>query len=104
MQEKSFHITTGDEYKTAVFAWLPPAEPKAIIHIAHGLAEYGERYSEFAKILNQQGFAVYAHDHIAHGKDAAQQHSLGDAPDNWFNKQVDYLQEIIEHLKSLHPV
>ncbi len=53
-------------------AWLPP-QPKANIVLVHGLGEYAGRYAHVAAALNQQGLAVYAYDHLGHGKsDGAQ--------------------------------
>ncbi len=47
--------------------WLPPL-PKAKIVLVHGLGEYAGRYAHVAASLNQKGFAVYAYDHLGHGK------------------------------------
>ena len=50
---------------------------KAIFQIAHGMAEHGERYEDFAKFLCKNGYAVYANDHIGHGKSVATDDDLG---------------------------
>ncbi|MBO4445716.1 MAG: alpha/beta hydrolase [Clostridia bacterium] len=47
--------------------WIPE-NAKAIFNITHGMAEHIERYEGFAEFLAENGFAVYAHDHIGHGK------------------------------------
>lgn len=49
-------------------AWLPDAPPRAVVVIAHGLAEHGGRYGELATRLVDKGFAVYAVDHRGHGR------------------------------------
>lgn len=49
-------------------AWLPEAEVRATLQIAHGVAEHGERYAEFAEYMTARGFAVYADDHAGHGR------------------------------------
>ena len=53
-----------------VFArsWLPDTPPKAIIQIAHGMQEHAGRYDRFARHLAEHGWAVYANDHIGHGR------------------------------------
>ena len=48
--------------------WLPTKEPRAVIQIAHGMNEHCGRYDRFAKMLAQNGFAVFANDHIGHGR------------------------------------
>ena len=47
--------------------WSPEAPPRALIQIAHGLAEHSGRYERVARALNGAGFAVYASDHRGHG-------------------------------------
>lgn len=50
--------------------WAPEGEPKAILQIAHGMAEYMTRYAAFAEFLNKNGILVAGNDHIGHGKSA----------------------------------
>jgi acylglycerol lipase len=49
-------------------AWLPDANPRAIVVISHGLGEHGGRYAHLAERLVAGGFAVYAVDHRGHGR------------------------------------
>lgn len=63
-----------------VFArcWAPSdIDPTAIIQIAHGMAEHGERYEDFAEFLCSKGFAVIADDHVGHGKSVKKDDDLG---------------------------
>lgn len=48
--------------------WIPDGEVKAVVQIIHGIAEYAERYDDFAAYLNGLGIAVVAEDHMGHGK------------------------------------
>lgn len=41
--------------------------PRAILQIAHGMAEHILRYAPFAAYLTQHGFVVCGHDHLGHG-------------------------------------
>ena len=41
--------------------------PKAILQIVHGMAEYIERYDELANFLNENNILVVGHDHLGHG-------------------------------------
>ena len=49
---------------------VPGQPPKAILQIAHGMNEHCGRYDRFARLLAENGYAVYANDHIGHGKKA----------------------------------
>lgn len=48
--------------------WLPEGEFKAILLVAHGLAEHSGRYMNVVNHLVPSGYAVYGIDHIGHGK------------------------------------
>ncbi len=48
--------------------WTPEGEPRAILQIVHGIAEFVERYDAFANFLTAQGFLVVAEDHMGHGQ------------------------------------
>lgn len=68
--------------------WEPEGQPKAVVQIVHGIAEYAARYDEFATFLTQQGFLVVAEDHMGHGE------SIGNGPacyfeGGWFKAVAD---------------
>ena len=49
--------------------WIPEDENiRGVVQIAHGVAEYGRRYRDFAEFLCSNGYAVVANDHLGHGK------------------------------------
>ena len=48
--------------------WLPDGKPKAILLVAHGLAEHSGRYKNLVNYFVPKGYAVYALDHRGHGK------------------------------------
>lgn len=53
--------------------WLPDQSDhiKAVVHIAHGMAEHSKRYERFAEQCVNHNIAVYAHDHRGHGHTGA---------------------------------
>lgn len=57
--------------------YLPEGEVKAVLQIAHGMAEHLERYEKFASFLTDNGIAVYINDHIGHGKSVKNDGELG---------------------------
>ena len=48
--------------------WTPEGTPKAVFQIVHGIAEFIERYDDFAEFLASQGFLVVGQDHMGHGQ------------------------------------
>ena len=48
--------------------WLPDTAPRALVVVAHGYAEHGERYAPLAERLTAAGYAVRAPDHRGHGR------------------------------------
>ena len=55
--------------KIHVNQWEPEyGKIKGVVQIAHGVAEYGQRYDNFARFLTEQGYVVVANDHLGHGK------------------------------------
>ena len=75
--KKSDFFTSDDGAKIAFYCWLPEEDPVAVVQISHGMAEYAERYEDFAKFLNKNRIAVYANDHRGHGKTAGCIENLG---------------------------
>ena len=63
-------MNTGrDGVKIACYQWLPgPDEPKFVVYISHGYADYACAYYNVVERILSIGGAVYAHDHYAHGK------------------------------------
>jgi len=47
--------------------WLIP-NPRALVQIAHGMAEHSGRYDDFAAALCSWGYSVVANDHTGHGQ------------------------------------
>ncbi len=55
----------------------PEQTPKAVVQIAHGIAEHIERYEDFMRFLAENGFVAVANDHLGHGKSAARLEEIG---------------------------
>ena len=48
-------------------AWIPNT-PKAVIQLVHGGFEHSGRYQNVVNELIPESFAIYANDHLGHGK------------------------------------
>jgi acylglycerol lipase len=66
-QEES-HLTGAAGVRIYWRSWLPDAEPRAVVVMAHGAGEHSGRYAHVAARLVGEGFAVYALDHRGHGR------------------------------------
>lgn len=83
------------------YAPVVKANAKAIVQIAHGMAERKERYEEFASFLAENGYAVFVHDHIGHGESVESDDYLGffGEEDGWKNLVKD-CNTVIKYAKE----
>lgn len=77
-RETTFRLDTDPGVSLFVYRWEPPRgqSVKAVVQVAHGMAEHAARYVRFAAALNAAGYAVYAADHRGHGQSVSV-HDLG---------------------------
>jgi len=68
MRTEELAIPGADGTPIAVHRWSPDGDPKAIVHVVHGLAEHAARYAPLARSLVRRGYAVFAHDQRGHGR------------------------------------
>lgn len=86
-------------------SYLPESgEVKAVIQVAHGMAEHLERYEKFADTLTSNGIALYINDHLGHGKSVKNDSELGyfGAKDGWKNF-VEDCHELTKIAKKENP-
>ena len=72
--------------------------PKAWVHIIHGMSEHAARYDELASELNKEDIFVTAGDHRGHGETGRNMNSLFHFSDNdgWskiIKDQIDLISE-----------
>lgn len=76
-KEYTYPSSTGT---ADIFArsWAPEnTEIKAVFQMVHGMAEYGERYEEFAYAMCEAGYAFIINDHVGHGKSVSSKENYG---------------------------
>jgi alpha-beta hydrolase superfamily lysophospholipase len=84
--------------------WAPEGAPRAILHIAHGMAEHSARYGRLAARLNQAGWLVQANDHRGHGQTAPVQAELGHVADaGGWRRMIDDQVELLKAARQAHP-
>jgi len=84
----AFTVLAADGARITAYRALPAGRPKAIVQIAHGMAEHAARYRRLTGALTAAGYAVYANDHRGHGASAAV-HGLGEFGPGGFRSLVD---------------
>ena len=82
--------------------WTPEEQPKAILQIVHGIAEFVERYDDFANYLTKQGFLVVAEDHMGHGQSINGEGIQGYFHGGWFTAVEDTVQ-LLKDTMAEHP-
>ena len=105
MRSSDFTHQASDGKTLFVYRFLPDegTPVKAIVHLAHGMAEHAARYARVAEALTAAGYAVYANDHRGHGKTASPEELGFFAEKDGFARVVGDLVELVAHEKKEHP-
>lgn len=80
MVKEEFYFDSRDgESSLHAVRYRPEDESQicCILQVVHGMAEYVERYEEFARFLTGKGFLVTGEDHLGHGKSVGEKGSYG---------------------------
>lgn len=100
----AYWLTMNDQVEIYVKRWKNTEPPKAIIQIAHGMAEHIERYDDFANYFVSHGFHVYGNDHRGHGRTGEKQGLLGYfSQSDGFHKVSEDLHSLTKHIKEVYP-
>ena len=75
---------------------LPEGQPRAVVQIAHGIAEHIDRYDDFAAFLASNGFVVVGNDHLGHGK------SIASPAEQGFFAEQDGWTHVVDDMEILH--
>lgn len=70
---------------------------RAVLLIAHGMAEYIGRYDGFARFMAENGYAVYGNDHLGHGRS-------GDETNRGWFAQKDGRYLVVDDMRFLSRV
>ena len=105
LQAQTFKATDGKNI--AFYHWqaAPSGTPKAVVQIAHGMAEHAARYDRFASFLVKNGIAVIANDHRGHGQTAGSPEQVGYFEEgNFWEKALGDMKSLFDIIKTeLYP-
>lgn len=109
MEKTHYYIKGAKSSKLHIVCWKnKDINSNKVIHILHGMAEYANRYDDFAEYLVYNGFTVYAQDHRKHGESIKRNQRIGifESSDNFTNiiEDVKYVQNFISKKESIDKV
>lgn len=77
-REELYFDSRDNENKIHAMRWIPDVDrPVCVLQIIHGMAEYVERYDEFAREMAKKGILVVGEDHLGHGKSVGEKGTYG---------------------------
>ena len=103
MHHDTFWLNSSDAVPLFVNRWYADQPPKAVVMVAHGMAEHSARYERLGAALVAAGFELYIHDQRGHGK-TAEHGTLGHyADENGWELVVSDLACLNHHIRQQHP-
>ncbi|WP_245629970.1 alpha/beta hydrolase [Domibacillus robiginosus] len=106
IEQSAFTFSSDDGVDLFASKWIKGEQqkPRALVQIAHGMAEYIMRYDSFAKELAAQNIFVYGNDHRGHGETAKLANSYGYFSDeNGFEKVLQDMRTLTTIMEKEYP-
>jgi alpha-beta hydrolase superfamily lysophospholipase len=91
------HLLTGTRGPLTAYEW-PHSRPRYVALLVHGYGEHAGRYEELAGVLGGHGAAVFAVDHVGHGRSAGDRVLVED-----FEDVVTDVHTLAGLARSAHP-
>lgn len=103
MQTKTSTFLASDGAPLHLHTWSPDegVPVRAVVHVAHGMAEHAGRYARLAGALTARGCVVHAQDHRGHGK-TARPEDLGHFGDGGWKRVVLDFRELLRSEMAEH--
>ena len=103
MRHNTFPLATQDGLHLHVNHWHADQPPRAVVMLAHGMAEHSGRYSRLGQALSEAGFGLYAHDQRGHGKTAERGTPGYFADHDGWCAVVSDVASLHQHIGQAHP-
>ena len=87
----------GARGRVVVHEWVAQ-EPRFVVLLAHGYGEHAGRYEHVAQRLVAEGAAVYAPDHLGHGRSDGERARIDDG-----EEMTADLHRVAERARAAHP-
>lgn len=92
---RSSFRSSDKAHDIAYYVVFPTGSVRGVVQIAHGMAEYFERYNAFADYLADHGFVVCGEDHLGHGS------SVNGADDYGYFSEKSGWQNVVRDMYKL---
>lgn len=99
MHSIPFPVSTP--YARPLYLWQPEGQPRALVLVSHGMAEYVTRYNHLGQALNKAGYLMAGYNHLGHGEEAPIKGYFADQ-DGWGRTVAD-LKAIMDWLAAQYP-
>ena len=83
--------------------WDTRGPARAVVQIAHGMAEHIGRYGDTIEALTTSGFTAYGNDHRGHGRSALSAEQLGNFGEGGFDLLVEDMVRLSSIAKGENP-
>lgn len=79
IKEEFYYDSRDGKSRLHAVRYMPDTDTdiRCVVQIVHGMAEYIERYEEFAEFLTERGCVVTGEDHMGHGKSVGKTQKYG---------------------------
>jgi len=71
------YFPSHNQKSQVYYCHYTPDMPRAVVLIIHGMGSYAGRYDSFARMLCENGYAVYAYDLVGHGRSVSEGEIFG---------------------------
>lgn len=79
IETREFRFAGADGTSIAAYRWASAGvAPRAVLQVAHGMAEHALRYRDRLAPLMDAGWVIYSQDHRGHGATSLSTEALGD--------------------------
>ena len=99
---KHMELRTFDDKINTVSVWDEVDNKIGAVVIVHGMAEHADRYDDFAKRLNREGYVVLADNHRGHKFNSDGERGIV-APDSFENSVRD-IKSVVDYAKQTYGV
>lgn len=99
---KHMELRTFDDKINTVSVWDEADNKIGAVVIVHGMAEHADRYDDFAKRLNREGYVVLADNHRGHKFNPDGERGIV-APDSFENSVRD-IKSVVDYAKQTYGV